>query len=404
MSSDSGNGAKPPTRPRQRNQRDVIDALLRQHRLTQQGLVQETGLSKATIARIVSSLIERELIMPEKGAESAAGVPIDVLSIRPRAGAAMGIDFGKGHVRVAVRDVVGSAERIEKVPGKIDVPNEAANSLTLAAELAESVLGKAGFSSNELVGVYVGVPAPVDFEGRIAQQTGMPDWRGRNPADELKKRLRWDAPILAANDASLGAVAELEWGAANGSSNAIYLKWATGIGAGIIVDGQLVRGADNLAGEIGHAPVPGLSNVTKCGTCTLPDCLESVAGGKAIAERLSGVADLEDVVVKARTENSSGPHRQALRTAAEQVGATLGPFVSALNPEIIVIGGAFYREEGDYNLIADGLREGLDRTTFPASLEGLKLDIGTQTGKAAALGGVALALRDHLRQFLFARL
>jgi predicted NBD/HSP70 family sugar kinase len=398
MSSTSGNGAKPPTKPRQRNQQDVINALLRRHRLTQQDLVQETGLSRATVARIVSKLIEGELVEPGKGAESAGGVPVDVLSIRPRAGAAMGIDFGKGHVRVAVRDVAGGKEWIRGTEeGEIDVPNESEKSLTRAAELAKEVLEKAGFSPNDLVGAFIGIPAPVDSQGRIAQHTGMPDWRGQQPADELKSRLLWDAPMDTANDASLGAIAELEWGAARGYSNVIYLKWSTGIGGGLIVEGQLVRGADNLAGEIGDVPVPGLAALTSDPSA---EGLHSVASGAVIA----GSGRLDHMVAEARAEIATGPHRQALKTAAEYVGRALGPIVSALNPEILVVGGAFSRQEGDYNLIADALRRGLRSTTYPASLESLKIDIGTQTGKAAALGGVALVLREHLRQFLFARL
>lgn len=401
MSPNPGNGTEP-IRPRQRNQREVLDALLRRPHLTQQGLVQETGLSRATIARIVGTLIDGELVVSERGAESPAGIPVDVLSIHPGAGVAVGIDFGKSHIRVIVRDIAGVKERVKEEEGEVDVPREAARSLSLATKLAETALKKTGFTPEQLVGAYVGVPAPVDALGNISQQTGMPDWRGRNPVDELGKRLQWDTPMHGANDASLGAVAELEWGAAQDCSNAIYLKWSTGIGGGLIVDGELVRGANNLAGEIGHVPVLDTTSSSRCDICKA-QCLESVAGGEAITKRLGTDAhNLEGVIKKARTEDDDGPHRQALNAAAECVGAALGPLVSVLNPEIIVVGGAFSRQAGDFKLIADGMHVGLERTVFPdAALAGLTLDVGSQTGEAAALGGVALALRDHLRQFLF---
>lgn len=403
MSPSSGNGTKPTTKPRQRNQQDVLDALLGGDRLTQQDLVHQTGLSRATIARVTTALIESKLVEPEKGVESPAGVPIDVLSIRASAGAAMGIDFGKKHVRVAVRDIGGGKEVIREPDEELDVPNESERSLNVAVELARKTLREASFAPEDLVAIYVGVPAPVDFQGRLAQNTGMPDWLTQKPAEELKDRLLWDVPIYAANDASLGAIAELEWGAAHGCSNVVYMKWSAGVGGGVIVDGRLVRGANNLAGEIGHALVPGVKSPTKCDECGLVGCLESVVGGKTITQGFDGVNELSDLVREARKEDASGPHRKVLTRAAGQVGQALGPIVSTLNPEVLVIGGAFYRAEGDYELIADPLRRGLKATAYPASLD-LKIRIGTQTGKAAVLGGVALVLREHLRQFLFDRL
>jgi predicted NBD/HSP70 family sugar kinase len=392
-------------RPRQRNQEEVIDALLERQQLTQQALVHQTGLSRATVTRIVSTLIERNLVTPEKAAnaESPTGVPTDVLFIQPKAGIAMGIDLGRNHLRVAVRDVAGGSEVIEEETSGVDTLGDAEGSLKRAAELARRALAKADCSAEDLVGVYVGVPFAVDFQGRIAAHSGMPAWKGVRPAEKLERRLRWPTTFKVANDANLGAVAELEWGTARGYANAIYVKWSTSIGGGIIVNGKLVRGSDGLAGEIGHTPVPGIAGAVECPNCTLTGCLETVAGGDALTRQFPGARTMTEVVREARVE-ANEELRAALDVAAERVGRSLGPLVSAYNPEMLVIGGAFHREAGDYGLIADGLLRGLKQSAYPPSVACLALDVGSQTGKAAARGGVALVLRERLRQFLLSRL
>jgi predicted NBD/HSP70 family sugar kinase len=392
-------------RPRQRNQEEVIDALLEQEHLTQQALVHRTGLSRATVTRIVSTLIERNLVAPEKaaGSESPTGVPTDVLFIQPKAGAAMGIDLGRNHLRAVVRDVAGASEVIEEETSDVDTIGDSQGSLRRAADLAQRALARASFSPSDLVGVYVGVPFAVDLQGRIAAHAGMPAWKGVRPAEQLERRLRWPTTFKVANDANLGAVAELEWGIGRGYPNTIYLKWSTSMGGGIIVNGRLVRGSDGLAGEIGHMPVPGIADAVECPNCTLQGCLETVAGGSALASRFPELRTMTDVVREARGDRGVDC-RAALDGAAEHVGRALGPLVSAYNPEMLVVGGAFHREAGDYALIADGLLRGLKQSAYPPSVASLAIDVGSQSGQATARGGVALVLRERLRQFLLARL
>lgn len=392
-------------RPRQRNQEEVIDALLEQEQLTQQALVHRTGLSRATVTRIVGTLIERNLIAPEKAvsSESPTGVPTDVLFIQPKAGAAMGIDLGRNHLRAVVRDVAGASEVIEEETSDVDTIGDSQGSLRRAADLAQRALARAGFEPSDLVGVYVGVPFAVDLQGRIAVHAGMPAWKGVRPAEQLERRLRWPTTFKVANDANLGAVAELEWGMGRGYRNTIYLEWSTSIGGGIIVNGQLVRGSDGLAGEIGHMLVPGTEATSECPNCMLRGCLETVAGGSVLARRFPELRTITDVVRTARG-GSGAECRAVLDEAAEQVGRALGPLVSAYNPEMLIVGGAFQREAGDYDLIADGLLRGLKQSAYPTSVASLAIDVGSQSGRAAARGGVALVLREQLRQFLLARL
>ena len=392
--------------PRQKNVHEVL-AALQQHHLTQQELVTKTGLSRATVTRIVGALMERQLIDSHKAA-ATGGNPPDILSIRPKAGAALSIDFGKSHIRVVVRDLGGDsgADGILSSEKPIDVPEKSLESLDEAVRLANKALERQGVEPENLVGVCVGLPAAIDQEhGRVAVPGTMPDWTEMQPAEELKSRLLWDVPMLLDNDANLAAIAEHEWGAGKGHANVLYVKWAAGIGGGIIVDGELVRGGEGLAGEFGHNPIPGFSTEVKgsCPSCG-HECLESIAGGRALADR-AGYEDKDvmRLVAEARRDADGGKSRDLLREGAEHLGRTLGPVITNLNPSVLIIGGAFSREKGDYNLIANGLRGGLEETALPAALEATRIDTGMLTGRAAALGGISLVLREQLRSFLISR-
>lgn len=400
-------GEESATRPRRRNLQDVLSALTRGQHLSQRQLVNETGLSRATVNRIVNTLTERELIESQRAPESDSGAPAEVLSIRRRVGAALSIDFGRSHIRVILRDLdaeSGDDGLLDHTD--VDVPNEALRSLDIAVEMAKSVLRDSAFRAEDLVGVCIGLPAPVDrVHGRVAVPRAMPGWKSLKPAAELRSRLLWEAPMMLENDANLGAMAELEWGAGRDHSSMVYVKWAAGIGGGIVVDGRLVRGGEGLAGEIGHIPVPDLTDPRRCESCEVRGCLESVAGGQALAADPATASEtLWEMIQAARAEGPGGTNRQRLHGAAEMVGRSLGPVISTLNPEVLVIGGAFRRAEGDYNLIANGLRTGLEETALPAALETLRVDIGMLSRRASALGGIALVLREHLRHFLISRL
>src|SRR3954453_283376 len=228
---EEGSGA----RPRQRNLQEVLFALVEGRQLTQQQLAHETGLSRATVARIVSRLMERGLIESERSQETSSGAQTEIFSIRRRVGAALSINFGRSHIRVVLRDLEadsGGDGVVEKTG--INVPERALESLDAAVQMAWQALDESPFSPSDLVGVCVGFPAPIDrSHGRIAVQSSMSAWVGMKPAEELRSRLLWDVPMLLENDADLGSVAELEWGAGRGHANMVYVKWGAGVGGGI---------------------------------------------------------------------------------------------------------------------------------------------------------------------------
>ena len=213
-----------------------------------------TGLSRSTVSTLVSDLIERGLVGEQGEATGAAhgahgGRPPVPLALERSAGAALGIDFGHTHVRVAVADL--SHEVLAEAGRELDVDHSAAEGLDAAAEVVEAVLAEAGVGKDRVLGVGMGLPGPISRStGAVGSSSILPGWVGVDAAREMSERL--GLPVRVENDANLGALAELVWGAGQGDSDIVYIKLASGIGAGLVLGGRLYRGAGGTAGEIGH--------------------------------------------------------------------------------------------------------------------------------------------------------
>jgi predicted NBD/HSP70 family sugar kinase len=214
----------------------------------------------------------------------------------------------------------------------------------------------------------------------------LPAWADLAPGEELAARL--DLPVRVDNDANLGALAEYVWGAGRGCVDLAYVKIATGIGAGIVLDGRLYRGAAGTAGELGHVTLDARGPVCRCGN---RGCLELTAGGRALLEnaRLTrpDLVDLDDLV-RLATDGDAGC-RRLLIDAGTQLGFALGGLVNLLNPARIVLGGEL---GGAAALMREPLRRGLADTAMAAPVNAVQVVPAQLDRRAAALGGVALAL------------
>ena len=429
------------------NTRRVLQVLLRSRApLTQSELARQAGLSRGTVADALKQLNEAGLLLAPDAHElferaeafgsiphPGVGRPPNLLALAPNAGLAVGVDFGQRHVRVAVASVDGQIQAEKEVRRLRDgtairVGRHAQESLGLATELVEELTAatraKPGFERAAVVGLAVGIPGPVDVvRGVSVSQKILPRWGGLKPADELRKRLRWaDVPALLENDATLGALCEHQYGELRGIEDCVYVKWATGLGCGIILDDAVRSGTRGLAGQIGHMPVPGpLPSSEPCEQCEM-HCLESLAGADAIvsdvvrranmgvgalvraansapyADRIDVDDDnpLLNVIELGKRDNQAAKH--ALDAAAYRVGAALGQLAAILNPKTIVIGGAFGPTA--YPLITEGLRRGLNDHAPASALDDLELQTGQHTGQAAVRGAIALVLGNELPSFL----
>ncbi|MCO6003481.1 ROK family transcriptional regulator [Actinoallomurus purpureus] len=317
----------------------VLEALHHVGRSSRSQLTRLTGLSRATVSSIVADLLSAGLIeeAPDTSEPEGrpTGRPAQPLTLIPSAAYAVGADIGHQQVRVAVCDLNGDPIWDTVVAGDTDrAPRE---TLDLTADLIQQAIREKDIALGDVLGLGVDIATPVrTADGALEAHGIMPGWVGVRPGRELEERTGLTAQV--ANDADAGALAERLYGAGRGTSDMIYIRLSTGIGAGIVSGGRPLTGVGGLAGEIGHVVSDPRGGICRCGN---RGCLGTVAGPAAIARLLEQswgrrvtVPDLLRLI----DEGDRGAVR-ALEDAAEHIGIVLADLVTLLNPELIVVGG-----------------------------------------------------------------
>jgi len=382
---------------KERNRERVIGALREQGRTSQAEIARVTGLSRTTVSKLVAELKVSGLVGElEVSATDPRGVhggrPAVQLTLRDTSKAVVGIDFGHSHVQVAVANLAHNvlAERIRY----LDVNHQATEALDASVAMVDEVLEEAGYRRAWIIGAGIGIPGPVDrMSGTAGSASILPGWVGLRIGAAMERRL--ELPVEIENDANLGALAELTWGAGRDCSTFAYIKAATGIGAGIVIDGKLLRGASGTAGEIGHTTLDEGGALCYCGN---RGCLETVASGPAIVG-LVGTSNGENLTladVIDRAASGDVRCRRALSDAGREIGVAVAGLCNLINPERVVVGGLLSRAG---ELVLSPLRESIRRFAVHAAAESVQVVPAVFVERAELLGAVALALRTSSPAF-----
>lgn len=364
----------------------VLSILEQAGSLSRADLMRRTGLSRSTVSSLVVQLLEEGVLVerldrgtPYKG---RSGRPPILLELATLTGVVAGVDVGHRHVRVALArpDSTIVAERSVV----LDVDDSPQESMDAVAALLGELLEGTGHGYEDVRGVGLGIPGPVDREGRMSSAI-LPTWRGLRPAEELARRTGLVARVH--NDAHLGARGELAYGAARGHREVIYVKASTGIGAGLIVDGALVAGATGIAGELGHVQVDVNGVMCRCGS---RGCLETEVSGSKLVGLLQPAYDEQltvPLVLELAEAGDAGATR-ALNDFGRRIGRVLANIANMLNPEQVVVGGAF----GAAPALLSGVRDALDRYAQPTTASAITVLAGELGERAEVMGAVAVAL------------
>jgi predicted NBD/HSP70 family sugar kinase len=374
---------------RESNRDKVVRALKALGVASRAQIARRTGLSRSTVSSIVADLQSEGLVVDrENGARetTGSGRPPALIALDSSAGLALGIDFGKRHLAVALADLSHEILAEQWVVMRDDYAAD--EGMLRATGLVDRVLDEGGADRDRVLGVGMGIPGPVHETGVVGSSAILPGWVGRSPEERMARLL--ELPVYAGNDANLGALAEFTWGAGRGSSSLVYLKLATGIGAGIVIDGRLFEGAGGTAGEIGHTTIDETGDICRCGN---RGCLENYAGAAAIAALLSRSFGEElgpDDVLSRAIDGDPGC-RRALADAARHIGVAVANLCNLLNPERIVVGGSMGRAG---ELLLDPLRESVRLRAIPSAAEDMEIVPGELGERAELLGAVALVLQE----------
>jgi glucokinase len=356
---------------------------------TRAELAKATGLARSTIAARVDELMRMGLITPVADAVSTGGRPPSQFALNPAARLVVAADIGASHATVALTDLTGSilAEHSES----LDVAQGPVPVLTWLVESTGMLLRGAGRNHRDVAAVGIGVPGPVEHStGQPVNPPIMPGWDRFDIPGWVHQHL--PVPVLVDNDVNMMALGErtVSW---PGVENLMFVKIATGIGAGVIAAGSLQRGAQGVAGDIGHVRVARAADVP-C-TCGNVGCLEAVASGPAIARSLreSGVEAHSGSDVVALVKRGNIEAIQAVRQAGRDIGEVLTTCVSLINPSVIAIGGSMARV-GEH-LIA-GVREIVYTRSTPLATEHLAIVQSGAAERAGILGASVLAVEHAL--------
>lgn len=374
---------------REVNRTRVVDALRRSGTASRSDLVRLTGLSRTTVASLLGDLIDRGLVV-ENGdgpGRGSRGRPAGLLRLSAAAGAVLGIDFGHSHLRVAVADLSSAvlAERSER----LDVDAAAERAIAASVRLAHAVLELAGIGLGELVAAGMGLPGPIARpSGVVGSSVILPGWEGLRPAEEMERRL--GLPVEVDNDANVGALAEYRLGAGRDASTLLYVKIASGIGAGLVLDGRLHHGATGFAGEIGHVRALADGAVCRCGN---RGCLETVAGAASVLALLRPVHGEELTVADVLRLVGDGDLGAArvLNDAGRAVGRVVADLCNTLNPDVVVVGGEISAAGPP---LLEGIRESVDRYALPGAAAAVEIRPAELGERAELLGALALVIND----------
>ncbi|MEZ0090361.1 ROK family protein [Streptacidiphilus sp. EB129] len=357
----------------------------------------ETGLPKATVSSLIGELVELGLV--REGTverDGAVGRPGHAVEVDGRSVCGIGVEINVDYLSVIALDLRGdvAAERRIAVDVRAAEPEAVLDS---AAQLVRETIDALLARGIRTVGVTLAAPGVIDMKREVVSYAANIGWREVAVSAGLRARLGRSAPpIHLENDAKLGAIAEYLVASASDIHELLYLTGETGVGAGIIANGRLLRGIAGFAGEVGHMPMDPSGQLCSCGR---RGCWETMVGLAALlrfaAEPDDPVCDpsvdLERRLTELLRRAAAGDARTL--TALDRIAAGLGPgvalLVDLLNPRLVVLGGHF-AHFGDY--LIDTVTREVHERVMASDAGGCEIVLSTLGFTAAARGGALLAL------------
>ncbi|CAM5602929.1 ROK family transcriptional regulator [Streptomyces canus] len=375
---------------------DLLELVRSGRAVTRGALQQATGLSRATVGQRLDRLFRAGWLREGAGGpvdSPLGGRPSITLEFDDAHAVVLAADLETRHARACVLSLTG--EILAEHSGTLAIEDGPDAVLGELGRWFAELLEKAGHRPEEVCGIGLAVPGPVDLEsGRVVQPPIMPGWdgydiRGRLAGAFTEHTGTGPVPVLVDNDANLMAYGEQRT-AYPDCSAFVLVKVSTGIGAGVVVDGSPYRGIDGGAGDLGHIRVPaGAEALCRCGSY---GCLAAVASGGAVARRLAAAgvpaasgSDVRDLLA------SGHPEAAALaRDAGRQVGDVLATVVTLLNPGVLMIAGDLAGTP-----FLTGVRELLYQRALPRSTARLEV-VTSRLGERAGLIGAGALVVEHL--------
>jgi len=379
---------------------DVLHAVLSAGETTRNALAQSTGLSLATVVTVVGELLAEGIIEEKKVTAGRIGRPTAMLGMHKERGFVVGMDVAETYVRAVMFDAALNEVLSVESPRDEHLLNPDSVVEGIGRTL-DHLLYTAGVSRADVLGVGIALPGLI--QGPEGVSVVVPNWTWQKV--ELERlRERVGLPLVIENPLKSIAIAELWLGGGRSFSSLATVNLGTGVGAGIVLEGRILRGATNTAGEWGHTLLVLDGRRCRCGR---RGCVEAYIGAPGIQETLREIApehplvdlDMQNDFILALAAVADGPEpdpavTETIARTAYYLGSALADLVAVVNPEAVTLTGWTTWALGDHLLPAT--RQHLLEQSPGGSARGVELEVSTVRGNSVATGVATVVLERFL--------
>jgi glucokinase len=365
------------------NAQAVIEAAYANGPVTRAQLAALTGLSKPTVSSIVTDLLQADLLRSTGRTAGKIGRTAELYEVNSAVGYVVGVDLGGTKIRAAICDLFGRLLDERVVPTAATSPDDMIEQIrTLVRELSHT----AGVDTSSVRVVAVGTPGTIDpVTGRIGLAFNVPSFADVDLAERLADGT--DAAVVLDNDVNVAAVGERWHGLARNCDNFVFLAIGTGIGAGLMFNGEIWQGQSGAAGEVGYLPVGGdpfdPANRKR-------GAFEEAAAGTGLVRRFGGAGSKTRRLTAADIFEAAAAGDEAALAAVDEEARTVAVGIAAIAavvaPEMVVLGGGI----GSNELLLEPVRR------YVVDLVPLELPVVTSGlgHRATLVGALALGLQE----------
>jgi len=372
-------------------------------------IAQRLGLSRTTVSSIIDVLMNEGIVREGSllNAAPQGGRRAILVHFEEDAGRVIGIDIGRSHLTLIITDLAATVLSQKTLPFNTD--HGAEHCMLEVIQLVRLFTSEVELNWSRVIGIGVGIPGPLDNEcHRISRAPHMPGWENIDLWQILQQEFR--VPIWIDRDANMGAIGEYRGGAGQKHTDLAYIKIGTGIGAGLLLNGDIYRGHSGSAGEVGHLTIQ--ENGIQC-SCGNRGCLETVAVAPLIvadadqgltlsqkqSAHLSCIATTHPTDQSSRANRAGRPKKNladvlqsaregdlaslaALEQAGEHIGVALAGLINIFNPSAVIIDGGIAHPD---EIFLHALQRSAVDACLPSAWEGTHII-------AAELGTLSVAL------------
>ena len=358
-------------------------------------IAENTDLTPATISKLTRELIEIDLIKEGVIGESSGGRPPIMLELNAQAGYLIGVNLGPGLLEVVLSNLDGKI-----IKKKVEKITETAKDIVTdkVIKMIRDIISKSKISDDKLMGIGMAIHGMVDADKGESIFAPFYGWHDFKIKEIFTKE--FSVPVFIENDVRAMALGEKWFGVARDVENFVILHVGNGIGSGIMLDGDLYRGVDYSAGEIGHVIIDNDGPRCSCGNY---GCLESLASDIASIERMNnllesnGEAPIKDLTMKEISKMANRGDDLALKVLKEKIdylAAGISNLLNILNPAMIVIAGEINKAS---SFLFSHLQKSVNKKALNTSAENIKIKSTDLGDNSATIGAITLVLKEFFQ-------